>query len=305
MRELFYICLGGILTLLPLRWLQKLGAGIGYSMWGILWKRRAYAIEAVSRHLSLPLPQAREIAKASFLHSGQSFLEIMYTRRVTPRFLARQISFARPEIAARLHAEKRPIVLVSAHLGAWEISLGYMANLSRQCPKQIVVRLPRDSSLVSVMMSLRSVGQVEVVPHRQASRSVVNCLRQNGVAGFLVDHNCIQADAIFLPFLKEIAAVNIGPALLALRTKALVCPLFAIREDKGRFCFHGGEILDTLTVQGSLRERVAFVAAWYTREVEKMVLAHPQQWFWMHKRWKTRPPEEAGGHNEAVLAGKK
>ena len=69
-------------------------------------------------------------------------------------------------------------------MGAWEISLGYMANLSRQCPKQIVVRLPRDSSLVSVMMSLRSVGQVEVVPHRQASRSVVNCLRQNGVAGF-------------------------------------------------------------------------------------------------------------------------
>ncbi len=293
MREFFYICLGGLLTILPLRWLQKLGAGVGYLMWIVLYKRRQYATEAVARHLSLSLPRAEKIAKASFLHSGQAFFEIMYARRVTPRFLARKISFAQPEIARRSHEEKRPILLVGAHFGAWEIAWGYMENFFPDRPKEVVVRLPRNPALADLMTYLRSVGQVKVVPHRQASQSVMSCLRQNGVAGFLVDHNCIPGDAIFLPFLGEVAAVNMGPALLALRAKALVCPLFGIREPDGRFCMHTGAILDTLTVQGNLRERVATVAAWYTREVEKMVLAHPEQWFWMHKRWKTRPPEEA------------
>ncbi len=291
MREFLYICLSGMLTALPLRWLQKLGAGIGYVMWLVLCKRRAYSIDAVARHLCLPRPQAQEIAKASFLHSGQSFLEIMYARRVTPRFWAQHITFAQPEIMAGIHAEKRPLLLVGGHIGAWEFAWGYMESFFPHRPKQAVVRLPRDCALASQMVHLRNIGQVKVVPHRQASRSVVACLRQKGVTGFLVDHNCIQSEAIFLPFLGEVTAVNMGPALLALRTKALICPLFILREEHGRFCLHAQKILDTSTVQGTLRERLETVAAWYTQAVEKVVLAHPEQWFWMHKRWKTRPPD--------------
>jgi Lauroyl/myristoyl acyltransferase len=74
-----------------------------------------------------------------------------------------------------------------------------------------------------------------VLPHREAATEAMGQLRRGGLCAFLVDHNCKSAEAQFLPFLGKTAAVNKGPAILALRAKAEVWPFFLIRLPQGRF----------------------------------------------------------------------
>jgi KDO2-lipid IV(A) lauroyltransferase len=141
-----------------------------------------------------------------------------------------------------------------------------------------------------------------VIDHRQASSTVLPNLRARGVAAFLVDHNSSRKESVFLPFLGDVAAVTIGPASLALRTKAAVYPVFLLRDGKGGHILHILPPLRTATLAGPVKERLRRIAAFYTDAVAEMVRQYPEQWFWMHKRWKTREKEDSprsGGHTEA------
>ena len=139
------------------------------------------------------------------------------------------------------------------------------------------------------MLELRSESGLTAIGHREASRRVSQSLKKNGFTAFLVDHNCSRKEAVFLPFLEDIAAVNVGPALLALRAKAVIYPVFLLRDGMGGHFLHMEPPLRTADLEGSINERAAIIAQHYTDAVAKAVRAYPAQWFWMHQRWKTRP----------------
>ena len=108
------------------------------------------------------------------------------------------------------------------------------------------------------------------------------------MTAFLVDHNTSRSEAVFLPFLGKTAAVNKGPALLAVRAEALVFAVFLRREGED-YVFHIEELMDTATMDGGHEANMRAVARAYTEAVERMIRLAPEQWFWMHNRWKTRP----------------
>ena len=126
-----------------------------------------------------------------------------------------------------------------------------------------------------------------MVGHRRAAMDVIRALHKNGIVAFLVDHNSSRAESEFLPFLGEEAAVNMGPALLAVRGKALVWPLVLAREGKD-YVFRLRKPLDTLELTGTREENVRTTVEFYTRAIEDFIVAEPEQWFWMHERWKTK-----------------
>jgi KDO2-lipid IV(A) lauroyltransferase len=205
--------------------------------------------------------------------------------------MQKKVRIEEPERLESVIDTPRPIVAITGHLGAWELLSGFIALYFPQRPCQIVVRHPKNEALKEMMLHFRAKNNVEIVSSKQAAPRVRSCLNRTGLSGFLVDHNTRRSQSVFLPFLREYAAVNMGPALLALRCKAVVWPIFMVREDDG-YVIRNREPLDTHTLEGSLREKVDQVATFYTREVENMVHKYPEQWFWMHKRWKTRPDWE-------------
>ena len=157
----------------------------------------------------------------------------------------------------------------------------------------IVVRKSRDEAMNRLMHRLRTRPHLESVWHRNAAPRVLRHMRRRqGYTAFLVDHNCNRHEAIFLPFLGREAAVNKGPAVLAVRGGAIVAPLYLLRADAGKYVAHIDEPLDTAELSGEREEKVEQVARYYTAMAEKWVRVAPEQWYWMHKRWKTRPPEE-------------
>jgi KDO2-lipid IV(A) lauroyltransferase len=157
---------------------------------------------------------------------------------------------------------------------------------------QIVVRQSKDTYIRRIMDHYRGSEKVEIVHQDQAAREVLRCLQQNGITAFLVDHNCGRNQAVFVPFFNKRAAVNMGPAVLTVRAKALLWPIFLLRNGSGAYALQAYQPLDTVALQGSPKDKITFAAKFYTQVVEKMIRRYPEQCYWMHRRWKTRPQEE-------------
>lgn len=271
--------------------LARAGDLLGRLLWILLPGRRRTAQEALKHHLGYSRAKSKEIARRNFEQTGRSFLETLHSRKVDYRFMQNRARIEEPERLESVINTKRPIVAITGHLGAWELLSGFIALFFPQRPCQIVVRHPKNVALKEMMIHFRAKNNVEIVSSKQAAPRVRSCLGKKGLSGFLVDHNTKRSQSVFLPFLREYAAVNMGPALLALRSKAIVWPIFMVREGDG-YVIRNREPLDTQALEGSLREKVNQVATFYTQEVETMVHKYPEQWFWMHRRWKTRPEWE-------------
>jgi KDO2-lipid IV(A) lauroyltransferase len=289
MREILYNAFLPMASAVSLERLQAVGMGLGGLMWAALPGRRKETAACVRERLGLDEARAMKLARESFRHSACSFLEIFHTRHVDPRFLEERIEFENPDLFAQMTTTERPVVGVTAHLGSWELLVGLIGAFSSRSDCHVVVRLPKDRALAEMIMHMRSQPRIRVLPHRDAATETLGHLRAGGMSAFLVDHNCRRAEAVFLPFLGEVAAVNKGPAILALRAKAEVWPAFLVRLPGGRFRFVTLPCLDTETLTGGRAERIEHICRFYTEAVELMVRRHPEQWFWMHRRWKTRP----------------
>ena len=260
---------------------------ISATMWKFLRSRRQYTISAVQKHLELPLEEATRIARQSYTENWRSFLEIFLVRRFKTAAAIREVNA--PEILQQFSDETAPIVLALAHIGPWELLAALVNDFSATKEKLVVVRSQPDKALDRLLKEMRSAAGMHVVGHRQASKVVLEELsKHHNVAGFLVDHNCNRKEAVFLPFFNDIAAVNAGPAMLALRSKAVVYPAYLLRLPGGGLALHLEPPLYTRDLEGSIGERVAIIAKYYSDCVEKVVRLYPEQWFWMHKRWKTR-----------------
>lgn len=271
---------------------KVLGSALGTVMWNSLPKRRKLAVNAVQQHLDVNHEEATVIAKKSFMHNCRSFLEIFLVPKINEKFI-NELVIQYPEDAfSRIVANNRPIVATTAHMGAWEVLaglLGEIGSASHRAQPLVVVRTNKNEDINELIFRLREGRGAKVLSHRNAVFSVLRSLKKNGIAAFLVDHNTKRKEAIFTDFLGETAAVNSGPAFLALRGKALVLPTFLVRDEKGGYKFIIEPPLDTTTLKGTREENIQQITRFYTDAVERVVKQYPDQWFWMHNRWKTQP----------------
>ena len=275
-----------LFSLLPWKALRVMANCMAFLFWYAAPSRRREAIQAIQKHMRLSPEEARRIARQSFRENFLSFLEIFHAGRFfTDQYVSTVYT---PETKACFQAETAPMVIATAHIGSWEMMPGLASDLSPAKQSMVVVRSQKSRVINRIMAELRGARGMMAVDHRHASETVLPKLRAGGLAAFLVDHNTSRKEAVFLPFLEDTAAVNIGPASIALRTKAAVYPVFLIRDGKGGHILHMLPPLKTAELQGSIKERIRVIAAFYTDAVAEIIRQYPEQWFWMHKRWKTR-----------------
>jgi KDO2-lipid IV(A) lauroyltransferase len=291
MKQLIYESLAAMGQRLDQDGVRRWGERLGGLLWAVMRERREMAVEGIMRHIGLEDERARAMARENFGHTGRAFTELFLSRRVDPRFVHEQVVIGDPDSFEAMRATKRPMVGISGHLGAWEMMTPVMHVFVPDRPKQIVARKPKDEALHAVMTRLRSQPTVEVVDHRNAVLKVLRNLKKGGATAFLVDHNCSTSEAIFMPFLGSVAAVNMGPALLAVRGGAVIQPMFLVRQGQG-YLLHTEPYLDTRELTGSREDKIHKAALFYTRAVERTVRRWPEQWYWLHRRWKTQPPTD-------------
>jgi KDO2-lipid IV(A) lauroyltransferase len=279
---------------LSLPHLQLMGRLLGQTLWTSLPARRKLAQEAISFHLGLAPREARSLARKNFAHIGCSYMEIFASRKIDYRFLEDRVDIVNSRQFRKVFEQQRPLVAVTGHLGAWELFTGVLRLHMGTRKAQIVVQRQKDEALLDVQARLRARRGIEIVHNKQRGSGLHRNLKQNGLCAFLVDHNCGRRKALFLPFLNKTAAVNKGPAQLAVFANALVWPIFFIRnQSQSRYTIIPHTPLDVSALAGSKADKVTAVTRFYTGAVEDMVRSYPEQWYWIHKRWKTRPPDQS------------
>ena len=279
------------LRLLPVSILLWLGRGLGDLAYRSLSRRRAVARE----NLALAFGQERRaeeldrLCRQSFQHLGMTFVEVLTFLLSSPTFPLSRVKVEGMEYLQSAMAQGKGALLLTAHLGNWEL-LG-AAHVLSGYPLSVVAR-PMDSQILNGLIArLREGSGFEVIAKRRALPEILDALRRQRMVAILLDQNVTRREGVFVPFFGRLASTSKSLAILALRTEAPVVPTFIHRESKGG---HTVVIKPQIPQpkSGDRDEDITAFTAAFTRCVEEMVRTWPEQWFWVHRRWKTRPPEE-------------
>jgi Kdo2-lipid IVA lauroyltransferase/acyltransferase len=266
---------------------RRLGDAVALALPG---RRRVALANLAVAFPELPAAERRRLARRSWQHLGMTVVELA-------RLLSRPLEATMDEIAvdglehmhALMAAHGRALML-TAHLGNWE----YLPAVARLAgyPLAVVVR-PLDSpGLDALADAMRRKTGAELIDKRGALRPVLEALRRGGLVGILLDQNAARREGVFVPFFGRAASTSRSVALLAVRTRTPVLPIFIRREGPGRHRVVIEPPLPMPAVNEPERAVVELTAR-CTQVIEAAVRRTPEQWLWSHDRWRTRPPAAA------------
>lgn len=264
-----------------------LGRGLGRLAWRLDSKRRRIALENLDTafgETKTPEEKAR-IARESYENLGRLLFEFLRIPWLKPKDLEGWITPQSMERFDRALEKGKGVILVTAHFGSWEL-LGAYLGLAGY-PMDVVARELDSPAAEEFVRWARTRCGNRLVYKDRSMRQLIKGLSDGRVAGLLIDQNVSVREGVFVYFFGELACTNKGPAMLASVSRAPVVPVFIVREN-GRHRVVSGEVVEMAST-GDREADALENTARMTKAVEDMVRSHPEQWFWVHRRWKTRP----------------
>lgn len=283
------LVLAKVANLISVKSAHSLGALVGTLVWKISLRRRI-ALSNLRQAFGQEMTDAqiKAIARAAYRNLGKSLMEFLKLPSLSEHEINRLITLQGTEHFGRALAQGKGVILLAAHFGNWELMGSKMALDGY--PLHVIARDQDDEDLTILFARLREHGAMQVINRNQAVRQVLRCLKNNQVVGILADQNTAKG-GIFVDFFGKLAATATGPAAFALRTGAPVVPAFCLRKPDDT---HLGVIMPPMeiTVSGDQEHDIRENTQRLTKLIEEQVRQHPDHWFWVHKRWKTRPKWE-------------
>ena len=251
------------------------------------------------RNLEIAFPEKdqaerEQILAGTFENLGRMLGELSQVKKLSKERLAEIIDFELDDeskaLYARNKAEGRGVLITTGHLGNWEmLVLGFAALYE---PISYLAR-PLDNPMIDDMLTERRTrfGN-NPINKTNSAMLAIKILRTGGILGILSDVNAHPKEGVFVPFFGVPACTTSGAAMMAIRADAFIYPTFCV-WDKAikRYRFVHGPLLEP-SKTGDLKRDIIETTAAYTAEIEKIIREYPDQWMWIHKRWKTRPPGE-------------
>jgi Kdo2-lipid IVA lauroyltransferase/acyltransferase len=182
------------------------------------------------------------------------------------------------------------VLFLTGHMSAWE--LAPFAHALYGHPLHFLVRPIANRRVDALINHYRCLSGNQPIQKNKSARSILRILADGGTVGILSDHNTVLEESVFVDFFGIPASTTSGLARIALRTDAAVVPGFLSWDSarrKYRLRFEPAiELARTGDEESDVRENTAR----FTKTIEDYVRVYPDQWLWVHKRWKTRPPGE-------------
>lgn len=272
---------------LPPRAATAVGRGIGFFLGRVLRYRRRYVLDTITRCLPERASDATRIADAMYQHLGLLIAECLHYSGSRAARFREQVDLAGREHIEAVRARGGGALVLMGHIGNWELMGLVAADIWK--PVHVVVKSLGGSGLDAYWRAARASMGLHLLPRDNAMRSCIKALRQRELVALILDQNMRRHRGIFVDFFGRPACTTTGLAYLSAVTETPVLPAYLIRQPDGRH---------TLTVEAPIepppsRDDAAIRAhtQHYTALLERVIRAHPEQWTWIHKRWKTRPPE--------------
>jgi KDO2-lipid IV(A) lauroyltransferase len=234
--------------------------------------------------------ERRRVCRGSFQHLGLMFVELCKAMTMPPEQTMAGITVVGLEHLKDAIAKHGRALVLTAHLGNWELmALGHELT---GVPTTVVIR-PLDADWLDVMAGqLRRRTRIELIDKRAALRPVLAALNRGRMVAILLDQNASRREGVFVSFFGRPASTSKSMAVLAVRTRTPIVPIFIYRERLGehRAVIHPSFYGDGA---GDSEQAVAEITQRCTSTIEAAIMVAPDQWLWVHNRWRTRPPSSA------------
>src|ERR1700677_221210 len=247
-------------------------------------------------NLRLAFPQKtaaerQQILRTLYRNLGWLLAEFCQMPRYTPECAQRFIRYEGLEhyLAAREHG--KGVLILTGHLGAWELSSFYHSLMGY--PMSIVIRRLDNPLVDNLVNHIRCLHGNQVLHKDDFARGLLASMRRGETVGILMDTNMTPPQGAFVDFFGHLACTGSGMARVAIKTGAKVLPGFLLWDEATQqYVLRFGAALDLPVSDDTEADALAHTAL-FTRVIEEYVRQYPDQWLWVHRRWKTRPQGEA------------
>lgn len=294
------VALVKVLRALPSRWILTLGDGLG-TLGSVLDRRGR---EAARQNLVVAFGgtysprERRRIHRRSFRLQMRAIVLLLHLQPLTPERFYRWVDM--PDVrddprTKRIRANGA--VLVSGHIGNWELLLGLRIAFPDFPPAVFLAEEIPYAAINEFLKKLRSHGDIIGAFRKGGARPVINVVAGGGIAGLLVDRNVRRLQGgVFAPFFGLEARTTPLPAWIALRHGVPVYPIFCFPQDDGRYRLWLGPDLTEDLPEGTDAERTHRLLTRINHSLETVIRARPELWNWTLKRFKSRPTVELGDY---------
>lgn len=247
------------------------------------------------RNLAMAFPEKslverRRILRGVFTSLGRQLAELCQFPRYTANNIDQVVVYDGLENYQKAYARGKGVLFVTAHFGGWELSA--FAHSLHGHWLHVVMRPMDNPYLDHLLQSYRKLHGNKVVPKDDFVRGLLGAMRAGETVGILMDTNMTPPQGVFVDFFGIPACTASGLARIALRTNAAVVPGFTIWDEAlGKYRLRFDSAIE-LVRTGDLEADIVANTQKFTKVIEDYVRRYPDQWLWVHRRWKTRPEGE-------------
>ncbi|MHB8391396.1 MAG: lysophospholipid acyltransferase family protein [Acidobacteriaceae bacterium] len=280
-----------LLGLLPRRAARAVGARIGWIAYAATPRLRRAGLKNLELAFpEMPAAEREKILRAMYKQLGWQLAEFCHMSGYT---LERANQFIRYEgLENYLAAQRRGqgVLILTGHLGAWELSSFYHSLAGH--PMSMIIRRLDNPWIDRLVNDIRTQHGNRVLPKDDFARGLIAAMRAGDTVGVLMDTNMTPPQGVFVDFFGRAACTASGVARVALRTGAAVLPGFLVWEPaEKRYVLHFLPELQLVDTGDSEADAIANTQL-FTTALENVIRRYPEQWLWVHRRWKTRPAGE-------------
>ncbi len=281
----------GLIGALPRPGARAVGAAIGWLLWRTLGRLRRVGAENLRRSFPEKSEAEREaILRGVYRSLGWQIGEFCKMRGYTAEQASQFIRYDGLEHYLAARDKGRGVLVLTGHLGAWELSSYYHSLVGY--PMSLVIRRLDNPLVDEFVNGLRCRHGNRVIHKDDFARGLLTAMHRGETVGILMDTNMTPPQGVFVPFFGVEACTATALARVAMKSGAAVLPGFLVWEaSERRYVLRFGEELDLLKTGDAAADVVANTA-FFTATIEQYVRRYPEQWLWVHRRWKTRPAGE-------------
>ncbi|MCC5847722.1 MAG: lysophospholipid acyltransferase family protein [Verrucomicrobia bacterium] len=276
---------------MPLSVVLAMGRGMGRTA-ALFGRRRKEVLDRIQSCLGVGLAEAKAIRKGMYLNLGMTAVEVLRMPYMDEAEVRSRIRYAGTE---KTPPRGTPSIGLVAHTGNWEL-LAATTSFFIDNEMNVVVKAQKPESLNEWMIKIRSRWGTKIHDRRGSVREILRVLKNGEILAFILDQNAKRNWGIFVDFFGMPACTSDGLSEIAARTGVDTYPVFCRRLPDHNLLV---TVHDPIPPPKSREpEEIRAHTQACTKAIEDFVRAHPDQWIWMHRRWRTQPETAEAAENQ-------
>ena len=271
------------------------GKKIAYIIYFLTYRLFRYRRKVIISNLklvygeSLPKPLS-ELLKGIYKNFIFLWMEFLQNNKVVKKNLSQIFTVHNPEIFDEAYKKNKGVIIISGHMGNFE----WLGQMHGQSGRKIsgIAKKQTNPLVNQLVEKIRLRENLGVIYMRNAMVEGIEVLKNKDLLAIVMDQDA-RKKGVFVDFMGMPSSTAVGPAVFHLRTGAPLIFLMSIRRDYGKFDAYYEEICPAAEPSEVTDQKIKEITQIHSSVLEKWILKYPEQWFWMHRRWKTRTKNQS------------